>query len=134
MMTQTVTLELPTALYDAARTIARATKRPLSEVVRESLSNTLPPLDDVDDKEAKTLAAMSSCSDEQLWEIANAQLSTGQQTEITQLLSTQSAETLSADQQSNLDALLDQYGKILVRKSHAWLLLARRGYSVPVQQ
>ena len=28
---------------------------------------------------------------------------------------------------------MDEYGRLLVHKSHAWLLLARRGYKVPVQ-
>jgi hypothetical protein len=28
---------------------------------------------------------------------------------------------------------MDEYSRLLVRKSHAWLLLARRGYKVPPQ-
>lgn len=33
----------------------------------------------------------------------------------------------------NLHELMDHYGRMLVRQSHIWLLLARRGYRVPVQ-
>ncbi len=47
MPTQTITLELPDSLYQAAARIAQATRRPLEVVLEETIAHTLPPLDDV---------------------------------------------------------------------------------------
>lgn len=56
-----------------------------------------------------------------------------QQTEIRQLLDRQSRPT-NAQDNNHLHALMDLYGQITVRKAHAYLLLARRGYHVPMQE
>jgi hypothetical protein len=47
MSTQTVTIELPEALYRSANQVAQATQRPLADILQESLAHSLPPLDDV---------------------------------------------------------------------------------------
>ena len=64
---QTITLELPDSLYRSVTQIARVTKRPLAEILQESLSHTLPPLDDVDSDEADILAQLSALDDAALW-------------------------------------------------------------------
>jgi len=73
-------------------------------------------------------------TDEALWEAGNAMLAERDQTALTQLLEQQGEGPLTPDDTRRLHALLDEYGRLLVRKAHAWLLLARRGYRVPPQQ
>lgn len=46
MPPQTITLELPEHLYRTVNTLAQVTKRPLAEILQESLAHTLPPLDE----------------------------------------------------------------------------------------
>lgn len=133
MTTQTITLELPESLYRSARRIAEVTKRPISEIVQESLTHTLPPLDDVEPDEAVILARMSTLDDIALWEEANKILSSEEQAELQTLLDRQNVSELSEAETARLQLLMGEYGRLLVRKSHAWLLLARRGYRVPVQ-
>lgn len=133
MTTQTITLELPESLYRSASQIAQATKRPLADIVKESLAHTLPPLDDLSAEEAEILAHMSSLEDAVLWQEAKMTLPAADQDEVEGLLVQQSAGELSAEEQARLQQLLDKYGRLLVRKAHAWLLLARRGYKVPMQ-
>jgi hypothetical protein len=58
----------------------------------------------------------------------------GQQEELHALLDCQSAGTLTPVSTARLQERLDEYGRLLVRQSHAWLLLARRGYNIPIQQ
>ncbi len=41
---------------------------------------------------------------------------------------------LTPDNAARLQDLMNAYGRLLVRQSHASLLLARRGYQVPIQQ
>lgn len=134
MPSQTITVELPEHLYRTVHTLAQVTKRPLAEILQESLAHTLPPLDDVPAEEAEVLAHMSNLDDAALWQTSAATMPESQQEELHALLDCQSAGTLTPDDAARLQQLLDAYGRLLVRQSHAWLLLARRGYKVPIQQ
>jgi hypothetical protein len=49
-------------------------------------------------------------------------------------LSRQSEGELEAPGVARLQELLDAYGRLTVRKAHAYLLLARRGYRVLTQE
>ena len=133
MDTQTITLKLPASLYRSAHQMAKATHRPLEAVLQESIALALPPLDDVPAHEAAELAAMALLDDADLWREARAALTTDQQAELQGLLDRQEEEELSPQDKSRLQELLDAYGRLTVRKAHAWLLLARRGYQVPTQ-
>lgn len=133
MSMQTVTLELPESLYRSAARIAQATQRPLVDILQESIEHTLPPLDDVSVEEAEELAQLSSLTDAELWRISAILLPAAEQQELQALLAQQGEEELTPVEQIRLQALLDEYGRLLVQRAHAWLLLARRGYHVPVQ-
>lgn len=133
-MTQTVTLELPEALYRLAHQVAEATGQPVEEVLQASIAHALPPLDDVSPEEAASLAQMALLDDAALWQEARAMMSTEEQARLEDLLEQQGSEALSTAETSRLEALLERYGQLTVRKAHAWLLLARRGYHVPMQQ
>ena len=134
MSTQTVMVELPESLYRSASRIAQATQRPLADILQESLAHTLPPLEDVTPEEAIELARLSNLDDAALWQVSYATLPAVDQAKLTQLLEQQSEGAVAPDDTRRLQALLDEYGRLLVRKAHAWLLLARRGYRVPPQQ
>ncbi len=131
---QTVTLELPDALYRLAHRMAEATGQSLETVLQHSIAQALPPLDDVPPEEVEDLAALSLLDDAALWREAEQVMNEASQTELHELLDRQGAGELSPVEQTRLQALMDLYGKLMVRKAHAWLLLARRGYRVPVQQ
>ena len=133
MTMQTITVELPESLYRFAAQLAKATNRPVAEIVQESLNHTLPPLDDVPAEEAAELAGLSLLDDAALWQVACAELPVDQQMEMHKLLESQGAGTISAVDKEQLKSLMDLYGSALVRKSHVRLLLARRGYHVPAQ-
>jgi hypothetical protein len=131
---QSITLTLPDSLYNYARKISEATKQPLEAVLQKSIAQTMPPLDDVPKEEAAELAAMAVMSDAALWQEARAMMSANDQAKLRELSSRQSAGQLSAEEKPELTTLLDLYGRLMVRKAHAWLLLARRGYQTPIQQ
>ncbi len=92
------------------------------------------PLDDVPTDEAECLAQMSTMDDAALWPITHVTLSERQQEALHALLDRQNAGELTPDDAVRLQALLEEYSRLLVRQAHAWLLLARRGYHVPIQQ
>ncbi|MCO5186420.1 MAG: hypothetical protein M9941_17010 [Anaerolineae bacterium] len=134
MSLQTITINLPQSLFQSAEKIAQITQRPLDEVVRDSLTHTLPPLDDVAAEDMEMLARLSTLDDTALWRKAEQQLTSAEQDEMQQLLERQSSDSLQQEESERLAALMDEYGRLLVQKAHAWLLLARRGYKTPLQQ
>ena len=77
---------------------------------------------------------MSTLDDAALWHVSTATMPETQQEELHALLDRQSADELTPADDVRLQKLMDETGLLLVRQSHAWLLLARRGYKVPIQQ
>lgn len=131
---QTVTLKLTDPLYRIARQVAEATGQSLEVVLQNSIAHALPPLDDVPPEEVAELAAMALLDDAALWREARQEMVATDQAELQDLLDLQGTGELPADGIMRLEALLDIYGRLMVRKAHAWLLLARQGYQVPVQE
>ncbi len=103
-------------------------------MLQNSIAHTLPPLDDVPPEEATELATLALLDDAALWREAGQVMTPTEQTELQDLLDRQSANELSLADEKRLKVMLDIYGRLTVRKAHAWLLLARRGYQVPPQQ
>lgn len=132
-MAQTVQLELPDSLIRSAEKIARATQKSVESILADSIQKTLPPLDDVSPDEADYLAELSQFDDDRLWREGEQTLPLDIQAEFEQLLHKQAASRLVNGENQRLQELMDLHGTIMVRKSHAWLLLARRGYQVPPQ-
>lgn len=134
MTMQTVTIKLPESLYRFARQVAEATKQPLEAMLQDSIAHTLPPLDDVPPEEAVELAKLTALDDAALWREARATMTAAEQAEMHELLDRQEAGKLTSSERARLQDLLDTYGWLTVRKAHAYLLLARRGYRVPMQE
>jgi hypothetical protein len=132
MTVQTITLRLPEPLYRTARQIAQVTKRPIETVLQDSLSAVLPPLDDVEPNEAAELARLALLDDAALWGEARTLMTRVEQTELQDLLDRQGSKALTTVEQARLRELMHVYGQLMVRKAHAYLLLARRGYRVPM--
>ena len=132
-MTQTVTLQLPEPVHRAARQVAEATGQPLDAVLQASIAHALPPLEDVPADQAADLAALALLDDGGLWRAARDMMGAEEQAEINRLLDRRGSGRIAGSESARLDELLDRYGRLTVRKAHAYLLLARRGYRVPVQ-
>jgi len=134
MATQTVTLKLPEPLYRSARQVAEATKQSVEDVLTDSIARMLPPLDDVSPEEAAELAKLASLDDASPWREARATMNPVEQAMMHELLDRQEGSELTPAEHARLQDLLDVYGRLMVRKAHAYLLLARRGYRVPMQE
>ncbi len=134
MDTETITLDIPESLYRTAQRVAQATHQSLDVVLQTSIAQGLPPLDDVTEEVATELAALGSLDDGALWQATRIAMHAGEQAEIHMLLDRQATDEITIDEKMRLRDLLSIYGELMVRKAHAYLLLARRGYSVPLQQ
>lgn len=134
MAGETVTLELEETVYRTARRLADLTGRSLDDVLRASIASALPPLNDLPPEEASDLAALALLDDGALWRTARSELPAAQQSQLRDLLDRQSDGSMEPGDEVRLQELLDQYGRLTIRKAHAYLLLARRGYRVPMQE
>jgi len=131
---QTVTLELTEVVYQNAQRLARASHKSVEVILQDSIAHTLPPLDDVSPDEAGQLAQLALLDDASLWREARQMLTSEQEQDLRDLLHRQDESALTPKQRTRLEQLMDSYGRLTVRKPHAYLLLARRGYRVPMQE
>ena len=131
---QTIALELSESLYRSARQVAQATQKPLETVLQDSIAHTLPPLDDVSPEQATALAKLTNLDDAALWRESRATMDMAEQAEMHDLLDRQGAGELTSAERTRLQDMLDTYGRLMVRKAHVYLLLARRGYRVPLHE
>jgi hypothetical protein len=131
---QTVTLELPETVYQSAQRLARASSKSLEAILQAGITHALPPLDDVQPEEAHELAQLAFLDDASLWREARRMMSSKQEQALHDLLDRQGEGELSNKQRAQLEQLMQVYGQLTVRKAHAYLLLARRGYRVPMQE
>ncbi len=112
MFTQSIIVELPENLYRSVKQLAQTTNRPLADILRDSLTHTLPPLDDVPTEEAEALARLSLLNDPDLWRVAQSNLSPKKRTKLESLLTDQSMGKLNNEQQKQLTKLQNEYGRL----------------------
>jgi len=124
---QTVTLRVPNPVYKRVKRAAEALQRPLEEMIVNTLRVAVPPLDDVSPTMAAELAALSSLSEEALWQVARSVMAAKLQTRLHTLSATQRQRRLTVAEEKKINALRQEYGRITLRKAQAYALLHQRG-------
>jgi hypothetical protein len=127
MSFETVTLAMPESIYRRVKRSAEALRRPPEEIIIETLNVALPRVDDVPLEMAEELAAMRALPDEKLWNIARSMMPTKQQARLRALSAAQRERALTPAELQKLDDLLQEYGRITLRKAQAYALLHQRG-------
>jgi len=131
MLAETVTLQVPDALYQRLVKTARVTKRSLEEVMLHALRVGSPPTwDDVPAEFQSDLAAMDQLDDESLWKIARSRKSQNEMTRYEELLDRSKSKTLNDPERKELGNLREEADRFMLRKSHAAVLLRWRGHDV----
>lgn len=118
-----ITLDLPEQTLNQARQAAQALQRPLEDVLRDMLTAVLPPLDDVPPNLQHELMEMTWLSNDELWQIARAEMSATEQHTLQQL--SQLSEP-NQEQALELEGLRHAYGRVTLRKARAYALLSLR--------
>jgi hypothetical protein len=132
MTMQSVTLQLPEPVFRYFQQMAVATKRPLEQVVRQSVEGNLPPSVATMPLEMHNeLLALQALSVDQLLAIANEQMPPAVQARHLKLLELNSAGDLRADDAQELVTLRLSADRMMLRKAYAWSVLRWRGHPVP---
>jgi hypothetical protein len=132
MTTRTVTLQLPENVYTRLQQTARATHRPLDEVLLHAMQVGSPPWwDDAPAEFQADLAALDRLDDESLWQIARRRLTDADIERYQELLDKNANGVLSADERDELVKLRVEFDRFMLCKAQAVALLRWRGYQVP---
>lgn len=133
MPAETVTLQIPEILYQRLVNTARATQRPLEEVILHALQVGSPPSwDDVPEEFQTQLAALDKLDDNTLWQIFHNRKTAADMERYNTLLEGNSNGTLTQAERLELMALRNEADLFMLQKAQAAVLLRWRGYSVPV--
>ena len=127
MALEIVTLHLPDTVMRRAQQAAHALQRPLEEVLTTVLAASLPNIDDAPPEMQAELNRMTWLSDQELWSIARAGLPEEDQRRLRRLTELLSQRPLTEEEQTGLDALRQEYGRVTLRKARAYALLSLRG-------
>ena len=133
MATDAVIIHLPDHLLHRLERVAELTGQPLEGVIVRTLSSNLPPLpDDLPDATRDALQALESLSDDELWDLTRATLPEDQYARVTALREQRLDGMLDADEQDELEHLLQAADLLTLRKAYAAVLLKWRGHRVPL--
>jgi hypothetical protein len=132
MVIETVTLKLPENLYQRLASHAKATRRPLEDVILHALVVGSPPIwEDVPAEYQAILAEMDRLDDETLWEIVTGRKTSTEMTRYDKLLEKNEKDSISAEERLELVRLRSEADRFTLRKAHAAALLRWRGHPSP---
>lgn len=127
MATQVV-LSLPDELYRRAEGLARLTSRDVAEVLADAIALSLPSFTEHSDG----LRPAAEFSDQEILELADAQLAPDQDRRLSVLLDKQQRGDLAVEERSELASLMQVYQERLLRKAQALNEAVRRGLRQPL--
>lgn len=124
-------LTIPAKLYDKARRIAEIEAQSVEDVLRnrleESLDDDWSPYPEDEQAEYRALAYLS---DDALWTIAREQMAAAKQARMQPLMDRNNFGTISLEEYQELEQLVEQGQRLMLRKAEAMNQLLKRGYIV----
>lgn len=132
MEQETVAVELPRPLFQRLERVARSTHRSVEEILATTLNATLPENSDLPAELADQLAAMVLFSDDALWAATASSLSQAQQRRLEQLIHKGKERRLSRAEKLELDSLMDEYDRAVLKRAKALAVLSSRGFELPL--
>src|SRR5687768_2736286 len=118
-----ISLPIPDYLYNRARRVAEETSQPVEQVLLTRLEAALgPDLTTLPPNEQAELNAMQHLSDPALWTIAREQMPQVQQDRMSVLMDRNNMGTLADGEYEELERLVEDGQRLMLRKAQAALL------------
>lgn len=127
-MSMQVTVTLPDDVYQRVQRLAHITQREVADVLRDTISISLPELR----ADAEMLAAVATLSDDAVLALADLQLVPADDARLSTLLDAQQAGRLIGVERQELAGLMQVYHEGLLRKAQALAEAVRRGLRAPL--
>ncbi len=126
-----LTIDLPDQAFQRLAHLAELTKRPLAELIIQSIAGNLPPAVETAPPEIQSeLLALQTLDTAALWQIAQSQVPPAQQDRHQMLLEKNQAGELTAEEHQELQDLLLQADQLMLKKAHACAILRWRGQPI----
>ncbi len=132
MATQTINIELPEEIYRRLEGMATVTRRPLQEILVQTIRGNLPlSPDDLPPAQHDLVATLAPLNDEALWAVAKEPSSATDWRRHRRLLRKAEAGPLTPAEQRDLETLREAADRFVARRSVALALLKWRGRTIP---
>ena len=132
MTVQTVAIQMPQPLYRRIERLARLARRPLENIVVQTLDSNVPTLpDDLPEKMRRDLLALEGLNNDTLWRVARSTFSPEQGKQISLLLEKNRLGTIIEPERATLAQLRREADQLMLREAYAYVLLKWRGYRLP---
>jgi len=130
MASDTVSVELPTAVFLKLQRAADLTRRSLEQVLVSTINAALISSPDLPAELADELAAMRLLSDNALQAASYPSISSADQERLNHLNQTAQSRTLTTSEFREQEELLFSYHRSILRRAQALAILQERGYPV----
>ena len=131
-VTETLTVNLPVAAVRRLQRVAEIARRPVDEVVTETLQSSLPPLlEDVPEAFRQDLAKLETLTTAELWQQLHAHMDPTNIERYDALLAANAAGTITPQEREELQELREAADLLMFCKAYAAVLLKWRGERVP---
>ncbi len=131
MQTETVTLNIPEAIYQRLANTARGMQRSLEEIVIHALKVGIPPgYEDIPEEFKAYIAGLDRLDDDSLFRIARSQKTEAEMKKYNSLLEANSSRELTDREQVELGKMRREADLFMLKKAQAAALLHWRGYKV----
>jgi hypothetical protein len=132
-MSTAIMLDLPEILYQRLVSAAKATQRPLEEVVLRALRVGSPPgWEDAPEEAQAELSTLDRLDDDSLYRIARERWSQADVARYDELLERHADGQLSQEERGELAQMREAHDRLVLRKAHAAALLRWRGRAAPL--
>lgn len=130
MTVQSVTLNLPSALYDQLKRRAEQARRTVEAELLEVVATAVPVADELPSDLAEAISPLALLDDEALWRAARSHLPTETAARLESLHLKRQREGLTEAETQALSGLVRQYERSMLVRAQAAALLKQRGYDV----
>jgi hypothetical protein len=127
---RSISLDLPTSVYEQIERAAERANRPVDQVLVEALTAVAPVIDSASDELKSALAHLAYLNDAALWQAALSTMSPAQRERLQSLHTLKGQRPLRDNERAEEDALLRLYRETLLVRAQAAVLLKQRGYDV----
>jgi hypothetical protein len=130
MSVQTITLDLPDALYRQIQRAAKKAHRPVNDVLIEAVAAAAPVVGSTTSELRSALAQMAYLNDATLFQAARSTIPVEQRERLEMLQHEQQRRGLTAEEKAEEEALVALYRETILVRAQAAVLLKQRGYDV----
>ncbi|MEA3341495.1 MAG: hypothetical protein U9R15_16145, partial [Chloroflexota bacterium] len=132
MSVQTIAIQMPQLLYHRLERLAELTRRPLENLVVQTLDASVPSLPgDLPQEMRGDLQALESLDDESLWQVARSVVGLEQRAQHSLLLEKNRQGPITELERETLAQLCQKADLLMLRKAYAYVLLKWRGHRLP---